>query len=390
MDDETINLEPTRSFMNPNILSPNFLARQERLAAALIENKLDALALNPGPSLAYLTGLNFHLMERPVVVLFLPGRAPAIALPELETAKLSALPFAVQAYPYGEDPATWPGIFRNALQASDLEGRTVGVEPTRLRFLELRLLEAAAPTARFVSAETSLEQLRICKDASEVAAMRQAVDIAQRALQATLPFIKPGRTERQVASELTFQLLRAGSDPEFPFSPIVSAGPNSANPHASPSDRPLQNGDLLVIDWGAFYAGYVSDLTRTFAIGAVEEEFSRIHQIVLQANAAGRAACRLEAPAEVVDQVARQVIEQAGYGPYFTHRVGHGIGMEGHEAPYMRAGNTLPLEPGMAFTVEPGIYLPGRGGVRIEDNMVITPDGAECLSDLPRDLIVLG
>jgi Xaa-Pro dipeptidase len=368
----------------------SFSIRQERLSAALAQNNLEALALNAGPSLTYLSGLNFHLMERPVILLFIPGQAPTIVLPELETAKLSALPFEVNAFTYGEDPATWPGIFQNALQAAGAQGKTIGVEPTRLRFLELRILESAAPTASFVSAEDAMAQLRICKDANEVAAMRMAVDIAQRALQATLPFIQPGRTERQVASELSFQLLRAGSDPELSFAPIVSGGPNSANPHASPSERPLQTGDLLVIDWGAIYAGYVSDLTRTFAIGPVEEEFVRIHQIVQQANAAGRAASRLEAPAEAVDQAARRVIEEAGYGPYFTHRVGHGIGMEGHEAPYMRAGNTLALEPGMAFTVEPGIYLPGRGGVRIEDDIVITPDGAESLSNLPRELIFLG
>jgi Xaa-Pro dipeptidase len=375
--------------MNSTHSSP-FLARQHLLADGIMHSELDALVLNPGPSLVYLTGLNFHLMERPVVIFFIPGQPPSIVLPELETAKLSALPFALSAYPYGEDPATWPGIFQRTLQASGLNGKTIGVEPTRLRFLELRLLEAAAPTARFTSAEDTLAGLRMRKDSSEVAAMRQAVDIAQRALLATLPSIKPGLTERQVASELTSQLLRAGSDPEFPFSPIVSGGPNSANPHASPSDRPLQAGDLLVIDWGAIYAGYISDLTRTFAIGPVEEEYTRIHQIVLQANAAGREASRPGVPAETIDHAARQVIEQAGYGPYFTHRTGHGIGMEGHEAPYMRAGNTLILQPGMAFTVEPGIYLPGRGGVRIEDNMVITPDGAECLSDLPRELIVLG
>jgi Xaa-Pro dipeptidase len=202
--------------------------------------------------------------------------------------------------------------------------------------------------------------------------------------------VRPGISERAIASELTLQLLRHGSDSEFPFAPIVSGGPNSANPHASPSERPLQTGDLLVIDWGAIYNGYISDLTRTFAIGQVDEEYRRIHEIVQQANGAGRQAGGPGVPCEVVDQAARRVIEQAGYGVYFTHRTGHGIGMEGHEHPYIRAGNTDALRPGMTYTVEPGIYLPGRNGVRIEDNMLVTEAGVETLSDLPRELITLG
>ena len=183
--------------------------------------------------------------------------------------------------------------------------------------------------------------------------------------------------------------MRAGSDAEMPFTPIISTGPNSANPHAFPSERKLAQGDLLVIDWGAAYAGYFSDITRTFAIGPVEAEFSRIAAVVEQANAAGRAAARPGATGGDVDRAARAVIEAAGYGRYFTHRTGHGLGMESHEEPYMRAGNPMLLKPGMTFTVEPGIYLPGRGGVRIEDDMVITESGAESLTELPRSLQTL-
>jgi Xaa-Pro dipeptidase len=370
-------------------LKAPYRLRQNRLTEQISRAGLNALALNPGPSLVYLTGLHFHLMERPVVALFTVHKPPFLVIPELEAAKTANLPFQAQVMTYGEDPAQWPEIFRQAALAAGLDGQTVGVEPTGLRFLELRLLEEALPTARFVSAEDSLGALRMCKDANELAAMRKAVDIAQRALLATLPVIKAGVSERAVASELTLQLLRAGSDAQFPFSPIVSGGPNSANPHATPSNRPLQTGDLLVIDWGAIYDGYVSDLTRTFAIGAVEPELEQIARIVLEANAAGQAAGKPGVPASAVDQAARGVIEKAGYGPYFTHRTGHGLGMEGHEAPYMRAGNSLLLEPGMTYTVEPGIYLPGRNGVRIEDDVVVTANSCESLSDLPRELKVL-
>lgn len=220
--------------------------------------------------------------------------------------------------------------------------------------------------------------------------MRRAVKIAQDGLEAVIPFIRIGMTERELASELMLQLLKFGSDSDIPFAPIVSAGPNSANPHASPTERKLQAGDLLVVDWGAAYDGYISDLTRTFAVGEVDDECEKIHKIVQESNAAGRAASRPGIPCANVDMAARGVIEKSGYGKYFTHRTGHGIGMEGHEDPYMRGDNMQLLEPGMAFTVEPGIYLPGRNGVRIEDNLVITESGADSLSDMPREIRVVG
>jgi len=367
-----------------------FSTRQDRLATALAKAGLDALALNSGPSLVYLTGLHFHLSERPVVALFIPGKPPILVMPELEMAKTRGLPFEIQVFPYGEDLDSWPPAFRQAAQAAMIDGYPVGVEPGRLRVLELRFLEDAAPGARWVSAEASLAALRMRKDAGEIAAMRTAADIAQRALQATLPQLKTGMSERELAAELTLQLLRAGSDPELPFAPIISGGPNSANPHATPSRRRLSPGDLLVIDWGASYEGYFSDLTRTFAIGKVESELEQIARVVMQANAAGRATGRPGLPCGEVDRAARSVIEGAGYGQYFFHRTGHGLGMESHEEPYMRAGNPLLMETGMTYTVEPGIYLPGRNGVRIEDDVVVTADGSESLSDLPRELITIG
>jgi len=367
-----------------------FILRQERLATSIQQAKFSVLALNPGPSLTYLTGLHFHLMERPVVTLFTPDKPPILILPELEIAKLESLPFRTQAFPFSEDPANWVDAFQKGLQASGVGRGKIGVEPTRLRYLELHLLEEASPKIRFVSAEESLSSLRIRKDEEELTAMRKAVEIAQRGLLAVLPLIKAGMTERQLASELVFQLLRAGADVEFPFPPIVSGGANSANPHATPSDRPLQPGDLLVIDWGAFFNGYTSDLTRTFAISEVEPEFTNIARIVLEANAAGQAAVRPGVQASEVDNASRSVIEKAGYGNYFTHRTGHGLGMEGHEAPYIRAGSSLILEAGMTFTIEPGIYLPGRGGVRVEDNLVVTLQGGESMSDLERELKVIG
>lgn len=365
-------------------------SRLERLHAALEAAGLDAVALNPGPSLTYLTGLHFHLMERPVVMLFSPGQDPAIILPQLETLKLASLPFSVQAFAYAENPAEWAESFGKAARALSLDGKKIGVEPRALRLLEYGYLKAGAPGADYPDASSALASLRIRKDAGEIAKMRTAVRIAEEALEATVPMIRVGMSEKELANELVIQLLRHGSEPEMPFSPIVSGGPNSANPHASPTDRKFRGGDLLVVDWGAAYEGYISDLTRTFAVGEVEPEFREICQIVQASNAAGCAAGKPGVACAEVDRAARAVIEEAGYGQYFTHRTGHGIGMEGHEDPYMRGDNLQLLEPGMAYTVEPGIYLPDRNGVRIEDNMVVTETGVESLSGMSRDLVIVG
>ncbi len=365
-------------------------SRLDRLTASLRTSGLSAVALNPGPTLTYLSGIRFHLMERPVVLLVAPDTDPVLVLPELELPKVDLFPYKIRAFAYGENPSGWNDAFRKAAQSLGLDGKRVGVEPRQMRLLEFSYVKAGAPEADYPDASDLLAGLRIKKDKAEVDAMRQAVKIAQDALKAAIPLIKIGMTERELASELVMQLLKHGSDSEMPFAPIVSAGPNSANPHASPTERKLQGGDLLVVDWGAAFDGYISDLTRTFAIGEVDEECKKIHKIVQQANAAGRAAAKPGVPCANVDIAARDVIEKAGYGKYFTHRTGHGIGMEGHEDPYMRGDNMQLLEPGMAFTVEPGIYLTDRNGVRIEDNVVITETGADVLSDMPREIKVVG
>jgi len=364
--------------------------RVERTQLALQISNLDALVLNPGPSLVYTSGLHFHLMERPVLIIFTKNQKPVIILPELEQQKLVDLPYIIQGFPYGENPDEWQQAFNNAISQLGLSDKLIGMEPRSLRMLEYGYLQAAARGAKFLDAGDVISSMRLVKDAEEVNAMRSAVRIAQIALQKTLPLIKIGMIEKEIASELTLQLLRSGSEPELAFSPIVSGGLNGANPHATPGLRQLQAGDLLVIDWGAVVDGYVSDLTRTFAIGSVDLEYQKIHQITQEANAAGRAAGKPGEPCANVDITAREVIIKAGYGEYFTHRTGHGIGLEGHEEPFMRGDNMQILQPGMTYTVEPGIYLPGRNGVRIEDDMVITETGSESLSDLPRELIVIG
>lgn len=367
----------------------NYIDRQSRLAGILENANLDAVALNASPSLTYLTGMHFHLSERPILGFFTSDASVGIVLPELESGKISSLNYPIQAFSYQEDPQSWQKVTQKALQALGMAGNRIGLEPRQARMLEIELLKGADPHLELLAGDACTTQLRISKDEVEIANMRQAVEVAEKAIQSVLPRILPGVKERELAAEVTIALLREGSDSQLPFAPIIASGPNSANPHAFASHRSLERGDLLIIDWGASFEGYFSDLTRTFAIGEPDLELMEAANIVQEANGTARTNAGPGVSAEDVDRTARKVIEDAGYGQYFIHRTGHGLGMEGHEPPYIREGNKLILSPGMAFTIEPGIYIPGRGGIRIEDDVVITEQGCESLSDFPRALHVL-
>jgi len=364
------------------------LNRLQKAQQLMSEQGLDAVILNPGPTQFYFSGLHLHLMERPMCLFLDPDKTPAIVLPELERQQLSHATIPLEPFFYSADVAAWHEAYRMAADYMELNGKTVGIEPTRFRYLEMSYIQQAAPEVQFTSAEELIAILRMCKDAQEKAAMKAAIEISQRALTAALDHFNVGMTELELASELTMQMLQAGAE-NVAFGAIVSGGPNSANPHAMPGDRQIQNGDLLVIDYGAMKDGYCADITRTFGIGEIESEFEQIHKITQQANAAARAFAKPGVRAGDVDKAARKVIESAGYGAYFTHRVGHGLGMEGHEPPYMHSTNDLILQEGMTFTIEPGIYLPGRGGVRVEDDVILTADGCESLTTLPRELQLL-
>ncbi len=363
--------------------------RLTRLIALMNAANLDAIALNPSPSLVYLTGLHFHLSERPTTLIIAPPHTPILIVPELETEKARQSKLSLELFTFGDNPEEWEKAFKDAAEACRLHGKVVGVEPTRFRFIEWQFIHNAARDVRLISAEPALNVLRLRKDEQELAAMQRAVQIAEEAFEQTLPLIKPGITERELAAELTIALLRCGSAAELPFAPIVAFGENSANPHALPGDKPLKVGDLVLFDWGASYEDYFSDITRTLALGDPGEELRHIYNIVLQANQQGRMAGKPGMPAGAVDRAARQVIEQAGLGTYFIHRTGHGLGMESHEPPYLYSENSLSLESGMVYTVEPGIYLPGKGGVRIEDDVVVTLEGCQSLTNLSRELIIL-
>lgn len=354
------------------------IARVERMLDLAQSQGYDALALMPGPNLFYTTGLSFHLSERPVVALFPVDAPPALVLPAFEAGKVADLEVFVYT-----DEEGYTMAFHEACASLELAEARIGVESLRMRLLEARILQRYAPGADLAAADALFAELRMSKGPEELAAMRRAIEVAEQAFQVWLPQLRVGMTEKEAAARLVAALLTHGAE-GLAFEPIVVGGPNAASPHAVPGARPFQAGDWVVVDWGAFVDGYASDITRAVVFGEPAGPLVEVHRVVAAANAAGRAAIRAGVPAQEVDAATRAVIEAAGYGPQFNHRTGHGLGLETHEPPYIVGGNAQPLLPDTTFTVEPGIYLAGVGGVRIEDDVVVTSAGQTTLTTLPR------
>ena len=283
------------------------------------------------------------------------------------------------------DRVTLPAV---ASAWMDAGGGVLAVEAAHLSVDDLRVLEGVIGAS---PRETTgvVEACRMHKDADEIALIERACAVSDAALQAILPRIRAGVTERQVARWLEAEMFAHGAD-ELSFETIVAGGPHSAKPHHEPTSRPLEAGDLLLIDFGAAVGGYHADETRTFIVGAAADWQREIHAIVAEAQEAGRGAARTDEALLDVDTAARSVVTAAGYADYFDHGLGHGVGLQIHEAPFFSPRSTGKLPAGSPVTIEPGIYLPGRGGVRIEDTILVGEGPSRSLTASPRDLVALG
>ncbi|MEV6985418.1 Xaa-Pro peptidase family protein [Sphaerisporangium sp. NPDC051017] len=356
-------------------------AVREAAAAAGI----DALLLTPGPDLRYVSGYDAPASER-LTCLVVPAEGeaflvvPRLELPAAEHSPAARLGLEFVAWDETDDPY--------ALVASRIGSpATVGLADRMWAMQSLRF-RSALPGAEQVLAGSVLGGLRMRKSPAEVAALREA-GAAIDAVHAQVPgLLKAGRTEREVGRDIAEAILAAGHvTVDFV---IVASGPNGASPHHDLSDRVIQAGEPVVVDIGGqMPSGYCSDSTRVYSVGEPPADFAAYYEVLRQAQEAACAAVRPGVSCESIDAAARRIIADAGHGDLFIHRTGHGIGLETHEEPYIVSGNAEPLAPGFAFSVEPGIYLPGRHGARIEDIVVCTETGAERLNDRPRDLVVV-
>ncbi|MEJ2887583.1 M24 family metallopeptidase [Actinomycetospora aeridis] len=359
-------------------------ARLERARAAAREAGVDALVVTPGPDLQYLTGVVKHSHERLSALLLPTEGGAAFVVPTLERPGLDGS--AVEAM----DVLTWTdGVDPHALAASRLTSgagavRRVAVA-SDMPALHVLGLRDALPGATLELATPILRELRMRKDTEEIASLRRA-GAAIDDVHARVPgWLVAGRTEAEVGADITRAIVDAGHA-EAAFV-IVGSGPNGASPHHEVSDRVLQTGDVVVVDIGGpLPDGYNSDSTRTYVVGEPAGDVREVYAVLQRAQAAAVDAVRPGVTAASIDEAARSIIRDAGYGEYFVHRTGHGIGLEVHEEPYVVDGNDLLLEPGMAFSVEPGIYFPGRWGARIEDIVIVTDSGCESVNQRPHDL----
>jgi Xaa-Pro dipeptidase len=360
-------------------------SRIPRFASVLASSGVDCFLAHDPVTMGYLHGFHEGAGERFMTLAIRPDGETRMICPALSESQARRAGIDhVSSWKDGEDPLS---LFGELAKSWDLESAIVAVDaamPARM----LLQLQSVLPAALFRNGEALVGEMMRRKEPGELEAMRTAGRMADEAFAEVAPKIRAGLTERQVSRMLSDAMAARGGTPVFS---IVAAGKGAAEPHHLSDDTVLQKGDVVILDFGCDYRGYKSDITRTVGIGEVSEKARAVYDIVYRSHMAGRAAVRPGIACEAVDAAARAVIEEEGYGPYFFHRLGHGIGQQVHEAPNLVKGNAEPLEPGNCFSIEPGIYLEGEFGVRIENICACTETGHESMNEDPSpSLLVLG
>lgn len=358
----------------------------DKLVSLMKENKTDILVVGPSPDLEYLTGLHPLIDERFKALFVLSDGRYFYISPEL------CYEESREVLGENADIFTWSDsegfleAFGKINKNYDLNGKTIGVNDG-IRAVDLIEMRDIL-NINFKNGCRIMEKMRIIKSEEEMENLRRAALIADKAAAQIITHIRPGITEREIKGKLEELLLESGGQ-ELAFETIVASGANSSKPHYNGSGRAIEKKDVIIMDFGCRYNGYCSDISRTVFVGEPTDEQKKIYGIVVEANSKAEACARQGATAEEVDLAARDVIRQAGYGQYFFNRTGHGIGVGVHEAPYIMEGNKQVLENGMAFSVEPGIYIPGRFGMRVEDIVLINNGRGEVLNNASKEMIII-
>ncbi|WP_406505848.1 M24 family metallopeptidase [Streptomyces sp. NBC_00212] len=374
---------PTKPAPAP-FTADDYRARMARAAQSAADAGLAGVLVAPGPDLVYLTGYQpTAITERLTVLVLAAGQDPVLVVPTLEAPDAEhaagAAALTLRDWTDGKDP------YAVTAPLLDVDGR-FGVSDNAWA-MHLLGLQKELPGTSYVALTEALPMLRAVKDEHELARLEAAGAAADEAYGEIVKVRFAGRKETEVAADLAALLMKYGHS-QVDFT-VVGSGPNGANPHHEAGDRTIGQGDMVVLDFGGLKHGYGSDTTRTVHVGEPDVAEQRVHDVVREAQQAGFEAVRPGAACQDVDRAARAVIADAGYGEYFIHRTGHGIGVTTHEPPYMIEGEDRPLVPGMCFSIEPGIYLPGRFGVRIEDIVTVTDDGGRRLNNTDRAMAIV-
>ena len=352
--------------------------RFAKIAAKLGEYGIDAMMITSQPGELYAAGFYGE-----GIVLIAPNEVTYITDSRyIEAAQKTITDATVLVVGQGRGYISYINDFIDRLGL-----KTLGVEEQYMSLADYDRYKDALH-AQLIPAGKLLLDLRGAKDEYEIDCFTQAQRITEQAFEEILPFLKPGVTEREVAAKLTYDMLRFGASKNS-FDPIVVSGPNGSLPHGVPGDRAIQEGDFVTMDFGCIWGGYCSDMTRTVAIGQPTEEMVKVYDLVLQAQLAGISASKAGVPGKEIDAAARKVIEEGGYGPWFGHGYGHSVGLEIHEGPNANTREERLMPVGAVVSAEPGIYLPGKFGVRIEDLVVMEENGCRILTNAPKNLLIL-
>ncbi|WP_253721170.1 M24 family metallopeptidase [Brevibacillus brevis] len=358
-----------------------FQERISKLHTFLTEQELNAVLITSPKHVYYLTGFFTDPHERFMGLVIPAEGKPSLIVPALDREAASGASFVQDIHTHTDIQNPYE-ILKQVLPANLAK---LGIEKSHMTVERYEALGQVVLASSYVDVEEPLREMRLIKSADEVDRLKHAVQLVEDSLRETLKKVKTGMTETEIVAELEFQMKRLGAEGPS-FTSMVLAGEKSALPHGKPGTRQVQEGDLLLFDIGVAANGYVSDITRTFAVGEISAQLQEIYETVLAANEAAIAEIRPGVTFAHLDKTARDVITAKGYGEYFMHRLGHGLGMDVHEYPSVHSQNQEVLRPGMVFTIEPGIYLPGVGGVRIEDDVLVTETGVEILTQFPKKL----
>lgn len=363
-----------------------YMSKLKQLQDYLIKNNWDAAFITTPDNVFYFSGFKSEPHERLLGVMVFKDAEPFLICPKMEMPDVVAAGWTFDVVGHEDTENAWD-VVAKTVAAHNVSFNTLAIEKSHLTVERLEALQQRFETLKFVNIDEKVNALRICKDEEELVKLRKAAELADYAIQVGCDAIAEGITEMEILNTIESAIKAKGY--AMSFDTMVLAGEKAASPHGTPGDRKVQKGDFILFDLGVIYEGYCSDITRTVAFGQPSEEQMNIYNTVRQANEAAIDAVKPGVRAMDLDKIARDVITDAGYGDYFTHRLGHGLGISVHEFPSINGANELPLNEGTVFTIEPGVYKSDVAGVRIEDDVVVTNNGVEVLTKFTKELVIL-
>lgn len=363
------------------------MSKINQISAYLKEHNIDAAFITTPDNVFYVSGFRSNPHERLLGVLVFQDAEPLMILPQMEVpdAKNAGWNFDIVGHQDTDQP--WQ-LLKQAIINKKITPSQIAIEKSHMTVERLEAIQELYPEVTFTRLDDQLNSMRVVKDANELAILREAAAYADYAIEVGVSEIAEGKTELEILTAIELALKKKGIS-HMSFDTMVLSGPKTASPHGKPGDRKIQKGDLVLFDLGVIYKGYCSDITRTVAFGEPSSKQKEVYETVRKAEQAAVDAVKPGVKAMELDKIARDIITEAGFGDFFTHRLGHGLGISVHEFPSVTGNNEMELIEGMVFTIEPGIYDPSITGVRIEDDVVVTKDGVEILTKYPKELIII-